>query len=666
MTMQGPLSGQTLGGKYLLGELLGKGGFGAVYRAENQMLGRPQAIKVLLEEHFNDSKFRERFLREARTLAALDHANIVHVDELGVQDNLVYLVMPYLSGGTLQEVMNARSGSLGLEEIGRYLEQMCSALGYAHAQGVVHLDLKPSNLLIHQDGRLLLSDFGLAHLVQQGAVEGGTSLQFGSPLYMAPEHFDGKPEARSDLYAVGVILYQLLTGKHPFDAATPAAIMRKHLTESPPPLRQARPDLPAHVEAMMTVALAKQPEQRFQSAAALLVAFKQSVAAGQVAGQSSGAFAPTQMSQPLAYDPTLVKPMPPGAVGQASGPMAPPRSPAMPPPGQRVMGQMSWPPGGPIAPPPGYVLMPMPAPRPAARPGEQVWTPGFLVAFVLAGAGALLLTLVSIFGLLVLRGPYDVYFTLIDSVVLLVQCGLLAVAIVGTILTKSWLIRVGFILLAVAALLSVIESAFDLILSIRQSDAGAPLSLIFFYLPILEGVLTAAGLICLSYGIARWRFPHDLWFTGLQVLLTGIALVMLLVIADIPIYSNVELGNVFIFWAAVVCMLLPIMVLLVRPAAWKQSPIVVACLAAVALLFLLAHQPDGFSLFEPILHSFLLHASFVLFEQVAIGIYLLPYVILIPGLLLLSQSERVRKPAQPALAAQPAQALIGQRIYSQE
>ncbi len=165
MLKQGPLTGQTLGGKYLLGELLGKGGFGAVYKAENQMLHRQQAVKVLLEEHFNDEKFRDRFLREARTLGALDHASIVHVDDIGLEGNLIYLVMPYISGGTLQDILKARSGPLGVDEVTRYLEQICSALGYAHAQGVVHLDLKPLNLLVHRDGRLLLSDFGLAHLM---------------------------------------------------------------------------------------------------------------------------------------------------------------------------------------------------------------------------------------------------------------------------------------------------------------------------------------------------------------------------------------------------------------------------------------------------------------------------------------------------------------------
>jgi hypothetical protein len=136
------------------------------------------------------------------------------------------------------------------------------------------------------------------------------------------------------------------------------------------------------------------------------------------------------------------------------------------------------------------------------------------------------------------------------------------------------------------------------------------------------------------------------------------------VIGDISQYSNVRaFGNVFLFWIAVACMLLPIMVLLVRPAAWKQSPIVVACLGAVAILFLLAHQPDGFSLFDPIFHSFIENAPLVLFEQVATGIYMLPYVAFIPGLLLLSQCDRVRsKQAQSVQSPQPALMPVGQRL----
>ena len=327
MAALGPLSQQTLGGKYLLGELLGQGGFGAVYKAQHLLLNRPQAVKILLEQHFASPKFRERFVREAQTLAALDHTAILPVHDFGIEGNRAFLVMPYIAGGSLQAVLNVRQGPLGLDETRRYLEQICSALDYAHARKVVHLDLKPLNLLIHEDGRLLLSDFGLAHLMEQGALEGGTNLQFGSPLYMAPEHFDGRPEQRSDLYALGVMLYQLLVGHVPFEGATPVAVMRKHLTEPPPSLRAARPDLPLALERVIGKTLAKQPTQRYSTAGELLVDFKAALvwrASPSLSSVVTGPYEPGRISQP---------PLVP--IVHASHPLAPPavcfaREPAIP------------------------------------------------------------------------------------------------------------------------------------------------------------------------------------------------------------------------------------------------------------------------------------------------------------------------------------------------
>src|SRR5579885_906360 len=192
-------SGQELG-PYRLTRLLGAGGFGEVYEAEHRLLQQQRAIKLLLERHFHDAKHRERFLREARTLAALEHPNIVPVLELGEAGNLFYLVMPFYRRGTLKDRLQQRTAPLALAEVETYLEQMCAALGYAHGRGIVHLDLKPENMLIHEEGRLVLSDFGLAHLIKKGRLEAGTSAFWGTPYYMAPEHIRGEPERRSDLY----------------------------------------------------------------------------------------------------------------------------------------------------------------------------------------------------------------------------------------------------------------------------------------------------------------------------------------------------------------------------------------------------------------------------------------------------------------------------------
>ncbi len=273
MVEQDPLSNHQLGEKYVLGALLGQGGFGMVYQAQHVLLRRQQAIKIMLEQYFIHPEFRYRFLREAQTLAALDHPNIVHVDDFGIDGNLAYLVMPYISGGTLARLLKERR-IFSIGEVIRFLEQMCAALDYAHARNVAHLDLKPQNLLLHEDERLLLSDFGLAHLMEQGAIKESISLHFGTPQYMAPEHIHGQPERRSDLYALGIIVYQMLTGRVPFDGANAAEIILKHLTERPPSLLHLRPDLPPDLNSKMARALAKQANQRYQSAGELLADFR--------------------------------------------------------------------------------------------------------------------------------------------------------------------------------------------------------------------------------------------------------------------------------------------------------------------------------------------------------------------------------------------------------
>ncbi len=267
MASLNPLSGQIVGGKYQLGELIGEGGFGVVYKAYNLRLQRPQAIKVIGERAFRDLQFRQRFDREAQTLGALNHPNILHVDDYEIEGNRAYLVMPYISGGTFQDILK-QQGRLNLKTTGHYLQQISSALDYAHAQGVAHLDLKPLNLL-HQNGTLFLSDFGLAHLMQEGAIAGGSSLGFGTPHYMAPEHLKGYPQRASDIYALGIILFEMLTGEVPFGGMNGLVIMNRHINESPPSLSTIRTDIPPVIDTIIQKAMAKQPEDRYPSAGAL-------------------------------------------------------------------------------------------------------------------------------------------------------------------------------------------------------------------------------------------------------------------------------------------------------------------------------------------------------------------------------------------------------------
>jgi serine/threonine protein kinase len=602
MLKQGPLSGQTLGGKYLLGELLGQGGFGAVYRAENQMLHRQQAVKVLLEERFSEEKFRERFLREARTLAALDHANIVHVDDIGMEGNLIYLVMPYISGGTLQDLMKARSGPLALEQITRYLEQICSALGYAHAQGVVHLDLKPSNLLVHKDGRLLLSDFGLAHLMEQGAIEGGTSLQFGSPLYMAPEQFDGKPSRQSDLYALGVILYQMLAGRHPFEASTPAAVMRKHLTEPPPSLRTAQPDLPVALDAVLAKALAKQPEQRYGRAGELLVDFRAALG-GQALQFSSPADA-TQRTQ-LYLASTLRDAQPPSPPPILTG-------------------------GGPA--------IPTPSSQPPAPGKLKLWTQRFTWLF---GAIALAGAAVTIFVDILLGNIDNINFVAINWIIVVILAVLASICLVGSRFASSKLLRAGLFLQTGSLASNMV--LFMLFLSL---DTGWGLSIplggwIDIALPLLVTVLNAVSLVIISYGIARWRSAQDVGFTVLPIIVSGIVSYLLfnaLTDVDFSFWID-EGGSGFLLWITVTAALFAASVFLLRSACWKQHPIVTFLLALGAVLFV-PQAPGGYFLIEQ------WSSTALQYFRVLYSTFLLSWLLLMLGFLLLIQTERVRKRAR--------------------
>jgi serine/threonine protein kinase len=585
MMKQGPLSGQTLGGKYLLGELLGKGGFGAVYKAQNQMLRRQQAVKVLLEEHFSEEKFRDRFLREAQTLAALDHANIVHVDDIGIEGSLIYLVMPYISGGTLQDILKARPGPLSLEMVSRYLEQVCLALGYAHAQGIAHLDLKPLNLLVHQDGRLLLSDFGLAHLMERGAIEGGTSLQFGSPLYMAPEHFEGMPTQRSDLYALGVILYQMLTGRHPFEASTPAAIMRKHLTEPPPPLHLARPDLPVALDAVLAKALAKQQEQRYGRAGELLFDFRAALG-GQML-QFASAAEQTRLSQ-VSLDPTQRAVNPPAS---SAGPTLAGVGPTVSPPISRPI--------APQTPPPGFFATLPPRPSPVPVPSapaptmKQLWTPGFSLLFALVGAGALVLAIISIFSVNVSvsfnelgYAAYGLDAAQSNWIDLVLQIVLALAVLAALFSTKSRLVRSGLVAQLVAV---VLEGIVSTLLFGTNGWFGVFDDSRFSIFHLVASCLMPVSLILISYGIARWKKSPDFGFSVLQVFLTGVVVVLSLLIG---VAGGVSILG-FVFLA---CVFLGFFVLVTRLAGWKRSPLVIACLAAGALFFT-SHTPMGLLLY---------------------------------------------------------------------
>jgi serine/threonine protein kinase len=263
------LSGTTLG-KYRLIEKMGQGGMAQVYKAYQPDLDRYVAVKVLHPHLIGDDDFAARFRREARAVAALEHPHIVRVYDFDAAGGVAFLVMENLEGHSLKAVLrdlDCQGEKMALEKIGRIVEAIADALDYAHRQGLVHRDVKPSNVILTDGGRPVLTDFGIARIVEGSTAiteSGGT---LGTPAYMSPEQCKGETgDARSDIYALGVLLYQLCTGHVPFDADTPYAIILKHISSPLPSPRSQRPDLPEAVERVILKAMAKEPGDRFQTA----------------------------------------------------------------------------------------------------------------------------------------------------------------------------------------------------------------------------------------------------------------------------------------------------------------------------------------------------------------------------------------------------------------
>jgi len=273
------LTGKTIG-KYRLVEKRGQGGMAQVYKAYQAELDRYVAVKVIHPNLTGDEAFAARFRREARAVAALDHPNIVRVYDFDTDNGLAFLVMEYLEGISLREKLrelSCRDERMELEEVEHIVCALCDALDHAHRQGMVHRDIKPSNVMITDEGRPVLCDFGIARMVDTTAITGSGGT-LGTPAYMSPEQGRGEPgDARSDIYALGVLLYQLCTGRVPFDADTPYAVILKHITAPLPSPRLLRPDLPEAVERVILKALAKDPDHRYQTAGEMGRALKEAL-----------------------------------------------------------------------------------------------------------------------------------------------------------------------------------------------------------------------------------------------------------------------------------------------------------------------------------------------------------------------------------------------------
>ncbi|GIF11574.1 serine/threonine-protein kinase [Actinoplanes teichomyceticus] len=319
--------GVTLGGRYRLEERVGGGGMGDVWRGTDEVLGRTVAVKILLPALLDEPGFAERFRGEARTMATINHPGVVDVYDYGSDQHLAFLVMEFVEGDALSRTLS-RVGRLTPARTMALVAQAADALQASHANGIVHRDVKPGNLLVRPNGTLVLTDFGIARsaLVGQLTVAGAV---LGTASYISPEQAAGDVATpASDVYALGVVAYQCLSGHRPFEGATPVEIAMKHVRETPRPLPG---DIPPSVRAIVERALAKDPAARWPSAAAMAAVARQAASSltttvhPPVSQPARATPAPSQPARASAPRPTS------GARGAAAVPSAPPASAAAPP-----------------------------------------------------------------------------------------------------------------------------------------------------------------------------------------------------------------------------------------------------------------------------------------------------------------------------------------------
>jgi serine/threonine-protein kinase len=300
MAGAGELMGQRVG-PYAIQALLGTGGMGAVYRAQDMRLGRAVAIKVIDVSSGGGPRFAARFQREAQALARLDHPNILPLWDVGQAGSLLYLVTPVVEGGSLRQLRLRLGGSVPPPQALGLAIQVADALQHAHERGIIHRDVKPGNLLLHPDGRVMLADFGIARSLSDHPEISASDLAVGTPHYIAPEQALGdQVDGRADIYSLGAVLYELLSGRPPYSAESTTRVLVQMLEGSPPPLLQVNPALSSAVQAVVMRALASQPDERYPTAGALAADLRTLLALGVLfAGQPPSSSAAPAAAAPF-------------------------------------------------------------------------------------------------------------------------------------------------------------------------------------------------------------------------------------------------------------------------------------------------------------------------------------------------------------------------------
>ena len=297
---------RVLNDRYEMGSPLGKGGMAHVYRGTDRVLDRTVAIKVLSGKYAGDESFVARFRREAQAAAGLNHANIVGVYDTGDEGTMHYIVMEYVAGETLADVLR-REGRLDPDRAGAIGAEVATALQAAHDSGLVHRDVKPGNVMIDRDGRVKVVDFGIARAAADDTLT-QTGLVLGTASYLSPEQAQGLPvDARSDVYSLGCVLYQMLAGRPPFEADTPVSIAYMHVNEAPVPPREIDPSIPPHLDRAVMRALEKDPDARFPAAEAFRIALA-SGGQGTATVPIAAAGGDTDVLPPTAPEPVVAGP----------------------------------------------------------------------------------------------------------------------------------------------------------------------------------------------------------------------------------------------------------------------------------------------------------------------------------------------------------------------
>ena len=261
--------GKTLDNRYEIQEIIGSGGMAVVYKARCNRLNRLVAVKILRDEFADDAEFREHFKAESQAVAMLSHPNIVAVYDFSRESDTQYIVMELLEGITLKQYMHKKQGALSWKEALHFSTQVARALSHAHSKGIVHRDIKPHNIMVVKDGSIKVADFGIAHLQNETCVSSGETI--GSVHYISPEQIHGDPvDARSDIYSLGVVMYEMLTGRLPFDGETVEAVAMQHLSSALTVPHELNHDIPARLEEITLKAMSADIENRYQSADELL------------------------------------------------------------------------------------------------------------------------------------------------------------------------------------------------------------------------------------------------------------------------------------------------------------------------------------------------------------------------------------------------------------